>query len=154
MVQARVSLFDKKQTSQAMYRLVEMFFRDLDKFHVKKNGKIVHVRDLTIREFHSIIKMLPYRQDMKPIEVVARPKHLLKHRALGLDCKKKGILIGSYLKINSIKYRFLGSSNRKNRRIHHVFPQAKINGKWHNVDATYSHYRPFERKRVTAYEVL
>lgn len=154
MVQERIRLFDKIQTSQAMYNLVEKFFRDLDKFYVKKNGKTVPVKELTIKEFHNLVRTLPYRQDFKPIEVVARPKHLFKHRSLGLDCKKKGILIGSFLKLNHIPYRFVGSSNRQTRRIHHVFPQAFISGKWRNVDATYNHYEPFTKKRVTAYEVL
>lgn len=154
MIQERKRLFNKAQTGKAMYRLVEKFYRDLEKFFVRVNGRTVPVGNMTIVQYHDLVRSLPYRQDTKPIEVIARPKHLFRHRKMGLDCKKKGILVGSFLKLRGIPYRFVGSSNRNNKRIHHVFPQGLIAGEWKNIDATYAHYKPFTKKKVTACEIL
>jgi hypothetical protein len=88
------------------------------------------------------------------VEVIARPKHLLNQAMAGLDCKKKSILVGSYLKGKNLNFRLIGSSNKKNKNIHHVFPQVKSGSVWKNLDATYPNNRIFETKRVTAYEVL
>ncbi len=137
-----------------MYNLVEKFYRDLEKFFVRVHGRTVPVSKMSIVQYHDMVRTLPYRQDTKPIEVVARPKHLFRHRRMGLDCKKKGILVGSYLRLKGIPYRFVGSSNKKNGRIHHVFPQAFISGQWKNIDATYPHYKPFTKKKVTNCEIL
>jgi hypothetical protein len=110
--------------------------------------------DLSLQEFFNLVKDIPYRRDPRPVEVVARPYYLFKHRNLGIDCKKKTIAMASYLKANGIPYRLIGSSNRPDRKIHHIFPQALIDGEFKNVDATYSQYRLFQAKNVTAWEEL
>jgi len=154
MIINRQNLSDKKETAEKMYYLVNRYFRDLSKFKTKKNGKIVPVTELNIIEFFDLVRSIPYRKDVKPIEVVSRPKYILKFRKSGADCKKKGILMGAYLKYNNLPYRFMSSSRKPSGRIHHVFPQIFINGKWKNLDATYSHYKPFQKKIVTNSEVL
>lgn len=137
-----------------MKYLIRKFFRDLNRVKVVKNGRKVPITSLSLFEFFQVVKNIPYRKDTKPIEVISRPKHILRKRHLGMDCKKKALLIGSYLHGRGIPYRLIASSRKKNGRIHHVFPQAKLKNGWCNVDATYNHYRLFQPKTVTSMEVL
>ncbi len=154
MIRKMKNLRDKTQTAEEMYYLIKKYFRDLDKIYVKKNDKYIPVSLISLKEFFNIIKEIPYRKDTKPIEVVSRPKHIMRLRGLGMDCKKKGIMIGSYLKRRGIPYRLAASSKKINKRIHHVFPQAFLGSEWLNIDATYPHYNIFQPKRVTNFEVL
>jgi transglutaminase-like putative cysteine protease len=71
-----------------------------------------------------------------------------------MDCKKKATLVGAWLKRRGIPFRLVSSSRRKDRRITHVFPQAKLRGKWVNLDATYSAYYPAQPKKLTNWEML
>jgi len=140
-----------------MYYLVNRYFSDLSKVRIKKNGQIIPITNLTITEFYNFVRRIPYRKDIKPVEIIARPKIILKNLSLGMDCKKKGILISSFIKSkygDKIPYRFMTTSNKKSGRIHHIFPQVFINGEWVNLDATYSHYKPFKKKLVTNFEVV
>lgn len=154
MIVTRENLFNKNQTAKKMYYLVDRYFKDLSKFKTKKNGKIIPITKLNIIEFFNFVRKIPYRKDIKPIEVVARPKTIIKYRQKGADCKKKGILMGAYFKFKNVPYRFMSSSRKPSGRIHHVFPQIYVNGKWKNMDATYKHYKPFQKKIVTNSEAL
>lgn len=156
MIVSREPLKDKEQTAKKIYQIVNEFYLDLHSVMVpvKKRGQTLRASDLSLQEFFDIVRNIPYRRDPRPVEVVARPYYLFKHQKLGIDCKKKAILIASYLKANGIPFRFIGSSNRPDRRIHHIFPQALIDGEYKNVDATYSQYRLFQPKNVTAWEEL
>jgi hypothetical protein len=61
----------------------------------------------------------------------------------------------SWLKQNAIPARALAVSEMPNKKIHHVFPQGLIGGRWRNIDATYSKYKLFAKKpRVTYAEIL
>ena len=154
MIIEKQNLNNKLITGNGMKKMINFYYGDLKKFYVKKNNRLVSLNELSIRDFFNFVRKIPYRQDMKPIEVIARPKHLINHRNLGLDCKKKAILISSYLKSKKIPFRLVASSNRKSRKIHHVFPQAKIKNKWRNLDATYQNYKPFQKKQITNHEIL
>lgn len=154
MIYSTQRLFNKSETAEKMHKLILKYYRDLQNFRIRKNGRSVPLLSLTIKEFFNLVRKIPYRQDKKAVEIIARPKHILKHRALGMDCKKKSVLMASYCKSKKIPYRLIGSSIRENRRIHHVFPQAYLSGEWKNLDATYNNYRIFEPKKVTNYELL
>lgn len=154
MVLKQAELYDKAQTAQEMYRLIEQFFTDVQRILVKRGGKVCPFASLSLPEAFDMVRNIPYRMDRPPVEVVSRPALIMKNSNLGMDCKKKAILLGSYLKYRGLPYRLIASSRRPNGRIHHVFPQVDIAGQWMNFDATYSHYRPFERKAVTNAEVL
>lgn len=126
-----------------MYSLVRSFASDL--------GSLAN---MPLPQFFDVIRKLPYIRDKRGQEVVARPALILKEFP-AIDCKKKAILIASYLQLHGIPFRFVASSIRKDRRIHHVFTQAEISGEWRNVDPTYRHYRLFEPKRgITKIEIL
>lgn len=150
----QVDLYDKAQTAQEMYRLIEKFFPDVHKILVKRCGNVKPFSSLNIEEAFDMVKNIPYRMDKPPIEVISRPAYIMRNSGLGMDCKKKAILLSAYLKSRGIPYRLIASSKRPSGRIHHVFPQVNIAGQWLNYDATYSHYKPFEKKFVTKAEVL
>lgn len=147
-------LKNKDQTGKAMYRLINRYSGDLHAVYVRKDGQLVPFSSLSLMEAFDLIRRIPYRRDIKPIEVISRPNGILKNAPVGMDCKKKAILIAAYLKERGIPFRLIASSRKPNRRIHHVFPQMNVAGKWLNADATYPHYQLFQQKPVTKAEVL
>ena len=150
----REPLGDKAQTANAMYKLITDYYKDLDTVYVKKDGKNMPVSKLSLKDYFNLVKRFPYKTDTKPKEIIARPYILFKEKDTGLDCKKKSILLGAYLKYHKIPFRLIGSSSRSDQSIHHVFPQLKLFGEWKNCDATYPDYKLYQPKEVTAYEIL
>ena len=148
------ALTSKDQTGREMHRLINSYSTDLDNIKMWRRGKLTPFSLLTIDQAYDFVRMIPYRRDTKPIEVVARPLEIVRRRNLGMDCKKKAILLASFLRQRGIPYRLIASSRLPSGRIHHVFPQIMFLGQGVNYDATYSHYKPFERKTVTRAEVL
>ena len=157
MVLNREPLRDRHQTARRIKHLIEMFYTDLDLVFVQSGNRYRRISDLTLQEYFDFVRKIPYRRDRKPFEIVARPYHLIKHRALGLDCKKKAVLIGAYIRMKNYKYRAIGSSSRPDQKIHHIYLQLfdPKDKKWKNVDATYPEYILFKSKaNETATEVL
>jgi len=152
-------LKDKEQTAEEIKKLVENYYGDLDLITIQaKDGRNMKLSALSLPQFFNFVRRIPYRRDpSRPVarEVISRPYYLVKYKNLGGDCKKKTLLIGSFLKRNSIPFRFIGSSQRKDKKVHHIFPQAWIDGIWQNVDATYNNYMLFQPKKDLTYaEVL
>jgi hypothetical protein len=153
-------LFDKGETARRIKQLVKKYAADLDGIYQDDGKGKNPLSSLSIVDFFDIVRLIPYRKDLKPIEVIARPYYILKHRALGMDCKKKSVLMASFFSLKKIPFRFIGSSRRPDKRIHHIFVQAKIHSggspssKFENYDATYKNYSPEMSKDVTAWEVL
>ncbi len=133
-------LINKEQTGRRMYRLVEQFHGDLRCVYLVAGVRRVPVADISLPGFHSLVRAIPYRRDDAPIEVVARPIRIFRRREDGMDCKKKGILLGAWARCNRVPFRFVAASSRKDRKIHHVYPELRYRGRWTNADATYSHY--------------
>lgn len=154
MILSREILTSKEQTGAEMHRLINSYYGDLEEIIVFNGKTKVPMSELSIKELFELVKNLPYAQDTAPIEVVSRPSILMQNTSKGLDCKKKAILIASYLKYHDIPYRLIASSKLKNGHIHHVFPQMNIGGTWCNMDATYDNMKPFEPKQVTRAEVI
>lgn len=148
------SLHNKRQTGRRMYSLVSRYSGDLDTVKAKNGARAIPLSQFQLLDFFDFVRSLPYRRDNAPIEVVARPRRILEESPRGIDCKKKAILVASWLRANGLPYRFLAVSTRPNKAIHHVYPQVRISGQWLNLDATYANYRPFSVKTVTASEVL
>lgn len=147
-------LTSKDQTGKEMHRMINAYSNDIKQVMVSNGEKTLPMSDLSINEAFDLIKNLPYKVDTAPIEVVSRPSILIENSSNGLDCKKKSILMCSYLKENGIPYRLIASSQRPDGSIHHVFPQMYYDGKWCNMDATYSDNKIFDKKLVTNSEVL
>lgn len=119
-----------------MYWHVENFHKDIGEWANKP-----------LPVFFDHVKNMAYQRDPKKgKEVLARPGFLLAGLFPAIDCKKKAILIASWLRANHIPYRFIAVSERPDKRIHHVMVQAEDGGKWVNLDATYPNYKFQEPK--------
>lgn len=147
-------LLSRKQTGEKMRELINRYSADLDCFCVIGNRKCIPLTELSLETFFNLVRKMPYKKDLAPIEKIARPAFLIRTAQAGLDCKKKSILLGAYFAENRIPYRFIASSTRPDKRVHHVFPQILHNGDWKNADATYPQYRLFAPKNTTYMEVL
>jgi hypothetical protein len=154
MYQETEDLFDKKQTAATIKKLVATYYKDLEDISINVSGKSIPVLSLSLFEFFDFVRKIPYRRDPSPLEIVSRPYYILKHLKIGMDCKKKAILISAYLKNKGVQYRYIASSKRPDKKIHHIFVQGLIDNEWKNLDATYSNYKPFESKTVTKAEIL
>lgn len=135
-------LRNRQQTGAAIWNSAQ-FYADLgDKL------------DLTLSDFFTYVKNIPYTEDPEEFEIVARPKYLLdKNRFSKLDCKKKSVLMLAWAIAHNIPARLI-AIDEKGSGIHHVFPQFKIEGKWQNVDATYPNYQLFQKKKAYEAEEL
>jgi len=153
-MEVREPLRDKEQTGKRMRFLASRFAKDLDRIHVKRSGKLIPLSALSLRSMHSFVRRIPYRRDVEPIEVIARPSRLLGGEFSALDCKKKAICLAAWAVCNRVPYRFVVSSRRPDRKFHHVFPQVNLRGEWINADATYSYMSLGAEKTGTAFEVL
>lgn len=139
------NLTSRDQTGREMYKICRRYWQDLG-----------NSLDTTLSGFFDKVRKIPYQQDSASAEVLSRPKYSLNPQSgvgrytMGepgaLDCKKKAILMGSWLEGHGIPYRFVAVSETPNGVPHHVFTQAKIGGEWKNVDPTYPEYALFEPK--------
>ena len=107
---------------------------------------------IPLKAWFDRVRLIPYRRDPHGVEVAARPSHSLRYGpTVGIDCKKKCILMVAWAIKNGVPWRVITSSKRADKRHHHVFPQFLISGKWTNADATYPQYKVGEKKPVTAW---
>lgn len=149
-------LRNKRQTIDRMFEVAKKYSSDLDSIYIKKNNSYVSLSRLSLPEFYEVIKNIPYQRDIEPIEIVARPR-IVWERFLtgkGKDCKKAAVMLGAYFNKKNIPWRLATVSTRKDRQVHHVFPQADIylSGQFINVDATYPSMSIGQGKRVTKIE--
>jgi hypothetical protein len=134
-------LTDRAQTGRQIYRIVKGFWRDI--------GPGI---ETTLGEWFNFVRNIPYKEDPQSAEILARPSYLLDFRRFRrMDCKKKAILIASWLEGHGIPWRLVAVSERPDRAVHHVFPQGLIGGQWRNIDATYPNYKLFEPKTAVTY---
>ena len=145
-------LYSKDETGAEMYRIVDEYADDLENILIITAGKKIPFDELELLEAFDVIRNIPYKQDKAPVEILARPLYI--NNDTGADCKKKSILMASYLRLNRYPYRFVAVSSMPDRKVHHVFTQALINGQWRNLDPTYQNAVPFDHKKVTRFEVL
>lgn len=152
-------LHDRYQTADAIKDLVQRYSEDLDQILLDDgSGNLRPLSSLTLREFFDFVRLIPYKRDTEPVEVIGRPLWIADQVAAkaipGIDCKKKAVLIGAYCQRKGYDYRFIGASNRPDREIHHIYPQIFLKGLWINADATYKRNRFGEEKFSTAEEIL
>jgi len=117
-----------------------------------------HLSRLSLIDFFDFVKNIPYIDDPRVFsnaELVARPKYLL--NAGALDCKKKAVLISAWCNSQKpkLKNKFVASSDRKDKSLHHVFPIILTNSGWVVADATFSSYFIGKKKpKITHTEVV
>ena len=150
-------LKDCDQTAREIRRIIERFCGDLYLClygrYSGTPGPARSLADMTLQDYFNYVKNIPFTTDTKPVEFVARPYYLIKKRRAA-DCKKKTILIGSWLKLHKVPFQLVGSSIRPDGKIHHIFPRGFINGKWRDIDATYADNVLFKKRDATAEEIF
>jgi hypothetical protein len=142
MLRQEQPLYDKEQTAETIKNFTAKYYNDIENYLI--NGK--RPSQMSLQEFFDFVRLIPYRRDSSPVEVVSRPSYIINHRNLGMDCKKKSVLMGAYCTLHNIPFRFCGSSTRLDKKIHHIFIQVFIKGLWKFADATYSDYKLFQDK--------
>lgn len=126
----------REETARFMYWLAKTFKSDL--------GTLA---GLSFPDFFDYVRAGPYASDDvawgdPDREVVARPGFLLDWRdKIGLDCKKKAILIGAWAESNAVPWELIAMSEQPDKEIHHVFPLILSGNQWVISDATYPRYQ-------------
>lgn len=135
-----IKIFDLKdriQTGKEIAWQARNFWSDLN-----ESGDL----DKTLEQFFDKVRKIPYAEDDLD-EVVSRPAFLLdKEMFPALDCKKKAVLMSSWLEAHGEPWRLITNSELPNGEIHHIFTQVEIDGEWYNVDATYPDYELYQAK--------
>ena len=116
-------LLDVHQTADEMRRLSCSYCSDL--------GPWLKV---PFYDFYVHVCELPYIDDPVDVETVSRPAFTLQYDYAPRDCDDKSVLLASWMVGNGEAVRFVASSTRPDKMLHHVFVQLK-NGLY--VDATY-----------------
>jgi len=115
-----------KETGQYMRKMVDRFHTDMAPY-----------AHLSLFKIFSIIKNVPFHPDPPDNETVQRPLYTLQQQGSGGDCDDKCIALASWAKLNSIPYRFVAVRRPDMPRLHHVFCELWIEGKWLHADPTY-----------------
>lgn len=116
----------------------------------KKYASDLHsYADTDPRDFFELVRRIPYRMDeaipflggKNPGEILARPGLLLNNDLFpALDCKKKSLLQAAQAEMAMVPWRLVVIQEVGASDFHHIFPQIKVFGKWHNADATFPEY--------------
>lgn len=129
-----IALEDKAQTGAEMSRVTLSFSSDIKDFALDN----VPLDKLPFERYYDFVKHLPYKRDYEGIEIIMRPSHMLKYPTLGYDCKKKAILIASWLHENHMPFHFAAVSTKPDGEFHHVVVQAETPDGPAEIDATYA----------------
>lgn len=116
-------LYSANQTGDQMARLVCFYWSDLGPW-----------LDRPFIDFYDYVCKLPYVEDPPGIETVSRPGYTIQPAYTPRDCDDKAVLIAAWLHGNGRKCRFVASSTKPNRQLHHVFVQTDDGTL---IDATY-----------------
>ena len=114
------------QTAAEMEKLVRSFSSDIGE-----------KKEWPLAKFYNYVKNLEFRPDPQGHESISRPSLSMLPNWPWRDCDDKSILIGSFCFENGIPFKFQASSKRPDKKLHHVFVIAKIDGRECVLDATY-----------------
>ena len=145
MITRTQNLYDVHQTGREMQRLASCYCSDL--------GSWLGVPFIS---YYRHICRLPYVPDPQDVETISRPAYTLIDCYGPRDCDDKAVLLAAWLHSHREPVRFVASSTRPDRQLHHTFIQLG-NGLF--VDATYPENEnflgnyPYFRK-ITCIEAL
>lgn len=123
MNERRVNLYDVRQTGAAMRDLVEKFYTDLGRW-----------LDVPLIDFYRHVCGLRYIPDPVNVETISRPYYTLNGYDVPRDCDDKAVLLASWCHGHGVPVRFVATSTRPDKLLHHVFTQMG-NGLY--LDGTY-----------------
>lgn len=113
------------ETGALMRSLVLKYYTDVSLY-----------RAYSVEEFFNYVKNLPYIKDPQFEEFIHRPC-LTMGEPRYRDCDDKMVLMGSFLKLKGIPFRFVAVSYMANKKPHHVLIDASLGGVHNIVDPTY-----------------
>lgn len=117
------------QTGEKMRRLVCLYWPDLGAW-----------LERPFVDFYVHVCRLPYIADPPGVETVSRPAYTLNGAYGPRDCDDKAVLCASWWHGHGRPVRFVASSTKPDKKLHHVFLQLD-NGVF--VDATYKKNQQF-----------
>lgn len=126
MVRTIRHLKDVFQTGREMARLVCNYWTDLGPW-----------LGVSFSEYYIHVCQLPYIEDPEDVETVSRPAFTLQRDYMPRDCDDKAVLMACWCHGHGLKCRFVASSTRPDKVLHHVFLEAEGLG---FVDATFDKY--------------
>lgn len=129
MIERTRQLSNVNQTGAEMSRLVREYWTDLGWWLTRP-----------FNEFYRYVCKLPYIPDPPGVETVSRPAYTLRRDYSPRDCDDKAVLIAAWLHGNGRRCRFVASSTKPNKQLHHVFVQLDDGTL---IDATYSENAQF-----------
>jgi hypothetical protein len=94
-----------------------------------------------LQRIFAYVKNLPYRRDPQNVESLARPAYTMRRNFPWRDCDDKAIILGAWCSANLIPFRFLASSRRPDKTLHHVFLEAQAGAAPIILDATYPSHK-------------
>jgi hypothetical protein len=94
-----------------------------------------------LQKIFGYVKNLPYRRDPENTESLARPALSMRPGFPWRDCDDKAIILGAWCAANMIPFRFLASSRRPDKSLHHVFLEAQAGAAPIILDATYPSHK-------------
>lgn len=115
-----------RETGQYMRAMVDRFYMDMAPY-----------AHLPLSQIFGIIKNIPFRPDPPDNETVQRPLYTVQQQGYGGDCDDKCIALAAWAKLNSMPYRFVAVRRPDRPRLHHVFCELWIDGRWIHADPTY-----------------
>ena len=129
MILKKQNLYDVHQTGAAMRRLASLYWSDL--------GPWLQVPFIV---YYRHVCALPYVEDPPEQETVSRPLYTLDPFYMPRDCDDKAVLLAAWLHGHGEKVRFVATSTRPDKELHHTFIQMQ-NGLC--LDATYRKNAPY-----------
>lgn len=123
MIQKTWPLDNVNQTGAKMSSLVCLYWTDLGPW-----------LDRPFIEFYRYVCALPYIPDPPGVETVSRPAYTLNGAYGPRDCDDKAVLCAAWWHGHGRPVRFVASSTKPDKKLHHVFLQLD-NGVF--IDATY-----------------
>lgn len=126
MIRTNRHLYDVFQTGREMARLVRSYWSDLGPW-----------LGASFWAYYTHVCKLPYVDDPEDVETVSRPIYTLNPAYRPRDCDDKAVLMACWFHGRGIRCRFVASSTRPDKQVHHVFLQVDGVG---FVDATYNYY--------------
>lgn len=126
-----------------MVYLAKTYFKDLARFS-----------NYSVREFFDLVRKLPYIPDLKKVEVIHRPGFTLSNTVKFRDCDDKAVLLGAFLYMKRIIFRFIAVSDNPDQKLHHVLIEAIIGGVPRQLDATYPRNSFDLQKKFTAIQPI
>ena len=126
MIRTNRHLKDVYQTGREMARLVLSYWSDLGPW-----------LDVEFLNYYTCVCTLPYFDDPEDVETVSRPIYTLNPDYRPRDCDDKAVLMACWVHAHGLRFRFVASSTRPDKQVHHVFLQAEKIG---YIDATYDYF--------------